>query len=197
MAQVENEVGVVAIRATARPPPTRPSPKPCPRSSWTISSSTRTPCCPSSQNLGSRRFQNLGTWTDVFGPGVATTRSSWPGTTPATSTSHRAGKAAYPSPCSSTPGQLASDKGRATIQRRPQAHNHDIWRAGAPHVDMLTPDIYMPNFPELAARYSRSGNPLFIPDAPVTSTARPMSFTPSASSTQWATPPWASANCSG
>jgi hypothetical protein len=42
---------------------------------------------------------------------------------------------------------------------------HDVWRAGAPHLDMLCPDIYLPNFAELATRYSRSGNPLYIPES--------------------------------
>ena len=46
----------------------------------------------------------------------------------------------------------------------PQAQNHDFWRAGAPQIDILSPDIYLPEFAEIAARYSRSGNPLFIPE---------------------------------
>ena len=28
----------------------------------------------------------------------------------------------------------------------PQAHMHDVWRAGAPAVDLLCPDIYLPDF---------------------------------------------------
>ena len=44
----------------------------------------------------------------------------------------------------------------------------DVWRAGAPALDMLSPDLYVPEFDELAARYTRSGNPLFIPEAPET-----------------------------
>jgi hypothetical protein len=47
----------------------------------------------------------------------------------------------------------------------PQDHMHDIWRAGAPHLDMLSPDIYLPDFIGLTARYSRNGNPLFIPES--------------------------------
>ena len=47
----------------------------------------------------------------------------------------------------------------------PQDHMHDIWRAGGPQIDMLCPDIYLPNFVELTARYSRSGNPLFVPES--------------------------------
>ncbi len=45
-----------------------------------------------------------------------------------------------------------------------QPHNHDFWRAGAPQVDVLAPDIYLPNFAEIAELYSRRGNPLFIPE---------------------------------
>jgi beta-galactosidase GanA len=42
---------------------------------------------------------------------------------------------------------------------------YDVWRAGAPSVDMLSPDIYFPNFVEWVGRYDRPGNPLFIPEA--------------------------------
>ena len=47
----------------------------------------------------------------------------------------------------------------------PQAQNHDIWRAAAPHIDILTPDIYLDDFPEVLAMYARSGNPVFIPES--------------------------------
>src|SRR6202142_4674446 len=41
---------------------------------------------------------------------------------------------------------------------------HDIWRAGAPAIDVLAPDLYVPYFDELCARFTRNGNPLFIPE---------------------------------
>ena len=47
----------------------------------------------------------------------------------------------------------------------PQAQNHDIWRAAAPHIDILSPDIYLNDFPAILALYSRSGNPVFIPES--------------------------------
>ena len=47
----------------------------------------------------------------------------------------------------------------------PQAQNHDIWRAAAPHIDILSPDIYLNDFPTLLQLYSRSGNPVFIPES--------------------------------
>jgi beta-galactosidase GanA len=47
----------------------------------------------------------------------------------------------------------------------PLPHLMDLWRAGAPKIDFLSPDIYFQNFAEWARRYHRSGNPLFIPEA--------------------------------
>lgn len=47
----------------------------------------------------------------------------------------------------------------------PQAQNHDIWRAAAPHIDILSPDIYLNDFPEQLALYARNGNPVFIPES--------------------------------
>ena len=47
----------------------------------------------------------------------------------------------------------------------PQAQNHDIWRAAAPHIDILSPDIYLNDFPEILALYARSANPVFIPES--------------------------------
>jgi hypothetical protein len=42
---------------------------------------------------------------------------------------------------------------------------HDVWRAGAPLVDLLCPDIYLPDFAGIVARYGRSGNTLFVPES--------------------------------
>jgi hypothetical protein len=47
----------------------------------------------------------------------------------------------------------------------PQAHMLDVWRAGAPDIDLYCPDIYRPVFSELCSLYTRNNNPLFIPEA--------------------------------
>ena len=47
----------------------------------------------------------------------------------------------------------------------PQAQNHDIWRAAAPHIDILCPDIYLNDYPEILKLYARSGNPVFVPES--------------------------------
>jgi hypothetical protein len=41
----------------------------------------------------------------------------------------------------------------------------DIWRAAAPSIDFLAPDIYMDEFTWVCNEYTRNGNPLFIPEA--------------------------------
>ncbi len=41
----------------------------------------------------------------------------------------------------------------------------DIYRAAAPSLDLFAPDIYIPDFKGTCALYTRSGNPLFIPEA--------------------------------
>ena len=40
----------------------------------------------------------------------------------------------------------------------------DIWRAAAPSIDFLAPDIYLDDFTWACQEYTRSGNPLFIPE---------------------------------
>jgi beta-galactosidase GanA len=47
----------------------------------------------------------------------------------------------------------------------PLPHLMDVWRAGAPAIDFLSPDIYFSNFKHWCQQYHRSGNPLFIPEA--------------------------------
>jgi hypothetical protein len=42
---------------------------------------------------------------------------------------------------------------------------HDIWRAGAPMIDVFSPDIYLPDFKGITAMYHHSWNPLFIPES--------------------------------
>jgi hypothetical protein len=41
----------------------------------------------------------------------------------------------------------------------------DVWRAGAPHLDWLAPDIYVDDFSGWTAAYRQPHNPLFIPEA--------------------------------
>jgi hypothetical protein len=46
----------------------------------------------------------------------------------------------------------------------PLPYDMDVWLAGAPHIDLLAPDIYAPEFTFWCSRYTERGNPLFIPE---------------------------------
>ena len=62
-----------------------------------------------------------------------------------------------PQPNQKVPGDWPSGGSVARV--------HDIWRAAAPSLDLLAPDIYVQDFKGTCALYTRSGNPLFIPEA--------------------------------
>jgi hypothetical protein len=111
-------------------------------------------------------FKNPGTWEEVFGAGRETDEIfmawNYAGYVERVT---RAGKAAYPLPMyvnaalvrpGAKPGQYPSGG--------PLPHLMDVWRAGAPEIDFLAPDIYFPNFVEWCEKYHRSGNPLFVPE---------------------------------
>ncbi len=46
----------------------------------------------------------------------------------------------------------------------PLPHVMDIWKAGAPSIDLFAPDIYFPDLKHWCDLYTRSSNPLFIPE---------------------------------
>jgi beta-galactosidase GanA len=47
----------------------------------------------------------------------------------------------------------------------PLPHLFDVWKAAAPAIDFLSPDLYFKNFAEWVTKYDRPGNPLFVPEA--------------------------------
>jgi hypothetical protein len=113
------------------------------------------------------KFRLTGTWEEVFGAGLGTEElfMAWHFAR-YTNEVAAAGKAEYPLPMfvnaalvrpGYQPGQYPS--------AGPLPHLIDVWRAGAPAIDFLSPDIYFPNFVEWCRKYDRSGNPLFIPEA--------------------------------
>jgi len=113
------------------------------------------------------KFKTRGTWEEVFGPGVGTDEvfMAWHFARHANRVAEL-GKAEYPLPMfvnaalirpGHQPGQYPS--------AGPLPHLLNIWRAGAPQIDFLSPDIYFQNFAEWCRKYHQSGNPLFIPEA--------------------------------
>src|SRR5262249_17887963 len=111
--------------------------------------------------------KRAGTWTEVFGNGAAAEElfMAWYFAR-YTQGVAAAGKGEYPLPMfvnaalirpGYQPGQYPS--------AGPLPHLLDVWRAAAPAIDFIAPDIYFPAFVEWTRRYVRGGNPLFIPEA--------------------------------
>lgn len=114
-----------------------------------------------------------GTWEEVFGKSLATDEifMAWYYAVFANELA-TAGKALYNLPAGQAglpmyvnaalnrpgakPGQYPS--------AGPLPHVMDIWKAGAPSVDFLAPDFYNPDFKHWCDLYTRSGDPLFIPE---------------------------------
>ena len=112
-------------------------------------------------------FKTAGTWEEVFGPGAGTEGSfmAWHyaryiGQVAA------AGKAELPIPMFANAALYGPEPGAFTPSGgRPWDLVMDVWRAGGPQIDFLSPDIYsLPDFKTFCARFTQSGNPLFIPE---------------------------------
>jgi len=108
-----------------------------------------------------------GTWAQVFGAGPAGQEvfQAW-AFAKYTEAVAAAGKAEHPLPMYTNaalirpgmePGQYPS--------AGPLPHLADIWRAGAPSLDFISPDVYFPNFAHWVDRYVAAGQPLFVPEA--------------------------------
>ncbi len=109
-----------------------------------------------------------GAWTEVFGATPATDEifMAWHY---ARYMGHitRAGKAEYPLPVfTNTWIVQPEDKGPGDYPSGgPEPLVLDVWKAGAPSIDLNAPDIYLPNFAEWCARFHRADNPLFVPES--------------------------------
>jgi hypothetical protein len=112
-------------------------------------------------------FKTSGSWEEVFGKSLATDEvfMAWHYARYVDQVA-AAGKSVYNIPAyvngalirkGYQPGQYPS--------AGPLPHLMDVWRAGAPSIDFMSPDIYFPDFEEWCVKYHQSGNPLFIPEA--------------------------------
>jgi beta-galactosidase GanA len=118
--------------------------------------------------VGDNMAKTLGNWELVFGKSTATDEvfMAW-SYAQYVNQVVAAGKKEYPLPMyvnawivqpqDKNPGDYPSGG--------PQAHLHDVWRAGAPNLDFLSPDIYLPDFVKITQQYARSKNPMFIPES--------------------------------
>ena len=112
-------------------------------------------------------YQTSGTWESVFGKSLATDEvfMAWYYADFVNKLAD-AGKQAYNLPMylnaalnykkEAKPGEYPS--------AGPLPHIIDVWKAGAPKIDLLSPDFYNPNFKYWNDLYVRGNNTLFIPE---------------------------------
>lgn len=112
------------------------------------------------QNL----YQNQGTWETVFGADAPEYFMAW-NYARALEEIASAGKEIYPLPMYAN-AWLEQHPDRAGIYPSggPVAKLIPLWQAAAPSLDMLSPDIYVPDFKGECIAYSQHQNPLFIPE---------------------------------
>ena len=111
-------------------------------------------------------FKTSGTWEEVFGRGVPTDEifigwnfARYVGRVAA------AGKAEYPLPMYLNAWTYGFTKPNQPVRASgsPMPELMDVWRAGAPAIDIFGPDNST-DFVTQCAEYTQSGNPLFIPE---------------------------------
>jgi hypothetical protein len=114
----------------------------------------------------SKGFPTSGTWEEVFGIGPATDEAfmAWHYANYIDYVA-AAGRAEYDLPMYVNAWLSSPDnKPGGWPSGGPLHHVMDLWKAAAPHIDIVTPDIYGRNFADWCRRYTQLGNPLLIPE---------------------------------
>jgi beta-galactosidase GanA len=168
MIQVENETGMIPEARDHSPAADSLYARAVPRELLDYLERHRNGLAPELRaRWDSAGHRSSGTWEDVFGRGVHTEElfMAWH-----FARYHErvaaAGKREYSLPMYANaalirPGYLP---GRY-VSAGPLPHLIDVWRAASPSTDFIAPDIYFPNVVEWTEKYTRSANPLFIPEA--------------------------------
>jgi beta-galactosidase GanA len=168
LVQVENEIGMIPEARDHCPEGDKAFAAPVPAALMESLLSRRDSLAPELRGrwlaAGARA---AGTWTEVFGAGTPTEEyfMAWHYGRYVESVA-QAGLREYALPLYANaalirpgfrPGQYPS--------AGPLPHLFDIWKAAAPSLSFLSPDIYFPEFAGWADRYAGPGNVLFIPEA--------------------------------
>jgi beta-galactosidase GanA len=168
MVQVENEIGMLPVARDHGAPASAAFAQPVPRELVDYLVAHRASLEPELKALWEGQgAPTQGDWKTLFGEGDAAAEvfTAWHYARYAQAIA-AAGKAAYPIPLyvnaalnrmGKAPGEYPSGG--------PLPHLLDVWKAGAPSLDLIAPDIYFPNFVDLAGRFRRPDNPLFVPEA--------------------------------
>ncbi len=168
MIQVENEVGMIPDARDYCGEATKAFQSAVPAELMTYLQEHRVNLQPELRAVWEKGgFKTSGTWEEVFGKGLHTDEilMAWNYARYVEEVT-AAGKKEYGLPmyvnaalirAGYQPGQYPSGG--------PLPHLMDVWKAGAPSVDFLAPDIYHGSFVDWSSKFHRADNPLFIPEA--------------------------------
>lgn len=107
-----------------------------------------------------------GNWAEVFGPLADEVFMAWHFGRYVGAVAE-AGRAEYDLPCFANAWlvQYAGQPAGEYPSGGPVSRMLDVWRLAAPAIDLLAPDIYLPEFDAICADYAVGGNALLIPEA--------------------------------
>ncbi|MDE3179838.1 MAG: DUF5597 domain-containing protein [Acidobacteriota bacterium] len=166
MVQVENETGLLGTDRDYSPQAARLYHSPVPSRLITYLAAHRDHLMPALEKAWSTsNFMASGTWSEVFGDLAPEAFSAWYVASYVDNVA-AAGKQAYALPmyCNNWLAGPGSARAGDWPSGGPTIHVLDIWKAAAPHIDALAPDIYLPEFLETAAAFHRPDNPLLVPE---------------------------------
>lgn len=167
MVQVENEIGMLSTARDHGPLANSAYAGSVPADLLAYMAAQRPTLVPSlRERWEANGARTSGSWEQVFGPGPATEEifTAWYYAQYVEALT-QAGKQAYPLPMYANVALNRPGKGPGDYPSGgPLPHLIDVWKAGAPSLDLLAPDIYFRNFTDVVARYDRPGNTLFIPE---------------------------------
>jgi len=113
-------------------------------------------------------YKRRGTWKEVFGntPESKTFFTTWQYATYINYVA-KSGREQYNLPMMVNAWIVQKPKDLPGVYPNggPVARVMDVWKAAAPDIDILSPDIYLPNFKEIIATYHREDNPLLVPES--------------------------------
>jgi hypothetical protein len=167
MIQVENEVGMESDSRDRSPVANQAFAGPVPKELMDYMEQHKDTLNPEFRQVWEAAGgKTSGTWEEVFGKGKATDEifTSWTyaryvGKVAA------AGKAEYPLPMYMNAYTYGFPKANepAPSSGSPMPEVFDVWRAGAPGIDIFSPDNSR-TYIVMSGKYTQSGNPLFIPE---------------------------------
>jgi beta-galactosidase GanA len=167
MMQVENEVGLLGDSRDRSPLAKAAFAKPVPDALIARLQQNKDHLRePLRRGWENSNYRTAGSWADVFGAQADEAFMAWHYARYLDKVAG-AGKKEYPLPMFvNTWIVQPEDKGPGDYPSGgPQAHSHDIWRAGAPNIDILAPDIYLPDFAGISAQYYHPDTGFFVPES--------------------------------